>query len=128
MKYLGILLALVVGTILLPHSIAQTNSVPLLPPYSPPAPPYTVDDIGNTNNIPVYSWLKATGVDTNGQVILEAPERWMLNGPPIEPKYIIIELQSSTSLTSAVWNTEFTFALNIADSNKFYKLKMENVR
>lgn len=117
--------SLVVGLAI--FTIAQTNGPPVPPPPDPPPGPYTVDHLGNTNSVPVYPFLLATGVDTNGQIILEAPPQWMLDGPPTNtgPKFIPLTVISSTNLTATNWTPAgLVIGIYTESEQEFLKLKI----
>lgn len=104
---LSILLLLIGALLWMQVAAGQTNGIPPLPAGD--QVPYAVDDLGNTNAIPVYPFLLATGVDSNGQVVLEAPPRWMLDGPPAEPSTTTIRLKFYDRLDSnKLYTVDFT--------------------
>lgn len=86
-----------------------TNSTEVLPPPpSPPADPYTVDDIGNTNTVSTYPFLLCYGVRDDGTYIFEPPEDWQLE-PPAVPKVTTIRLKFYHVLdTNQVMTVDFT--------------------
>lgn len=124
MKWILAILLVLIGFVCGMAAFGETNSVPLPPPPSAPAEPYTVDDIGNTNSVPVYPFLLCYGVRDDGSYIFEPPPQWMLDGPP-QAELIPITIISTTNLTASAWtNAEIVIAVRADANQEFFKLRI----
>lgn len=122
MSILLVLIGLLVG---LQLAAGQTSELPPFPDVDKSLP-YAVDDMGNTNAIPVYPFLLCTGVDTNGRPILEAPPQWMLDGPKTNaPSIIPLKLETKGSLTNADWSkVSFVVGIYAEEEQQFYRIQI----
>lgn len=115
---MSILLAAIAGLCLVQcaaygQTNTATNTVVDPPPWSPPAPPYTVDDIGSTNTVKVYPFLLCYGVRDDGTYIFQPPEDWQIAKQ--EPTTTTIRLKFYDRLdTNATYSIEFTCPRNAA--------------
>lgn len=87
-----VLYAILILSAFLPLLAFTDTNAPPMPPVGTNktiGEPYTITADGQTNAVQSYPFLLATGVDTNGKVIMEAPPDWMLTKKQPEPYYEI---------------------------------------